>query len=481
MKAKHIRLVLGITAVMLVTAGCKKSTEPNEPVSEPTQTVTVEPTKAPEKEKPSPTVKPVFNEEPEVFDESMALQIAKEMTQEMLDGKFERIAKAMPDETQATYTPEYLKSGYDTTVLPLGSFIGVQESKAQTVDGIIYVGSILEYENNGLLVTFGFNTEQRLTTFYLNYQTIEKEEETSDLYTEKDITVGSSQFPLNGILTMPANVKNPPIVVLVQGSGQNDMDETAGAVSNKPFEDIAKGLAEKGIASIRYNKRYYQYLDQMPETMTIYDEILDDVALAIDYAAGVDGIDSNKIYVAGHSLGGMLAPKIANDNPEVAGIIVLAGSARQLQDIIYDQNEEVLVQDDTLTEEERTQYLAMIKENIDAAKNVTADQLAEPMLGFTGYYWRALNEIDTKTIVTGLSIPMLFLQGSADFQVYPEKDFVLWKELLKGHDNASFIEYENLNHLFMPTTGARDVTDYNVKANVDDKVITDMAEWIKQK
>jgi dipeptidyl aminopeptidase/acylaminoacyl peptidase len=75
---------------------------------------------------------------------------------------------------------------------------------------------------------------------------------------------------------------------------------------------------------------------------------------------------------------------------------------------------------------------------------------------------------------------MLFLQGGADFQVFPQIDFAMWQELLEGHKNASFIEYDGLNHLFMPTIGAHDPSDYDVKSSVSVQVITDIAEWIKK-
>ncbi|MDD5934189.1 MAG: alpha/beta fold hydrolase, partial [Clostridiales bacterium] len=294
----------------------------------------------------------------------------------------------------------------------------------------------------------------------------------------EEIKVGSGEYLLDGIMTIPKNVEKPPVVILVQGSGPSDMDETIGANNNKPFRDIAQGLAEKGIATIRYNKRFQQYGDSVTERVTIADEVLDDVSSAIELAKKSDVLDTSRIFVLGHSLGGMLSPKIATDHPEVAGIIALAGSPRHLEDIIYDQNKYFLDLDETISQEDKESMLETVQTYVDQVKNLSEEDLATPILDVTGYYWKSLNEIDTPTLVKNLKIPMLFLQGSADFQVFADKDFVEWQNILKGHENAQFIQYEGLNHLFMQTTGEKDPSDYDYKNNVDHKVIDDIANWI---
>ena len=93
-------------------------------------------------------------------------------------------------------------------------------------------------------------------------------------------------------------------------------------------------------------------------------------------------------------------------------------------------------------------------------------------------YWLSLNQTSPYNIVKTLAIPMLFLQGSEDFQVSPESDFALWQTLLKGHKNAQFKLYPGLNHLFMQSNGKADLSEYNTKANVEEQVIADIAGWI---
>ena len=80
-------------------------------------------------------------------------------------------------------------------------------------------------------------------------------------FTETEVTVGSGQWALPGTLTIPRGAGPFPGVVLVHGSGPNDRDETIGP--NKPFRDLAQGLASKGIAVLRYEKRTKFYAEEV--------------------------------------------------------------------------------------------------------------------------------------------------------------------------------------------------------------------------
>ena len=469
MRTRRIALIAMLMLVLTVS-GCNKEIVTSE--FEPTATLT-------------PTITNPISEEVEDtpvlpdYSQDALTKLANSLTEEVLQGEFDQVHSYLTKELQAAYSTEVLKQAFEDTIKPLGAFIEVDSIVGQETEDTIFMGVTLRYENNGLLITYGFNNSIQLTTFYLSYKEMGDDKAPSDLYTEVEITVGDINEPLDGLLTMPKGVEKPPVIILVHGSGQNDMDETIGAVSNKPFRDLARGLAKKGIATIRYNKRYYQYADNIPEDMTVSDEVLEDVTAAIELAKTHKDLDGNRIYVLGHSLGGMLSPKIAQDNQEVAGIISLAGSPRNLEDIIYDQASYFLQFDQESSEDEKKLYLESIQVNVEQVKNLTDENLTEPILGLTGYYWKSLSEIDTRSIVRNLEIPMLFLQGSADFQVFSQIDFAMWKELLEGHENVSFIEYDGLNHLFMPTNGATDPSDYDVKSSVSAQVINDIAEWVQ--
>lgn len=294
---------------------------------------------------------------------------------------------------------------------------------------------------------------------------------------EKSIKIGKGKYKLDGILTLPSKGQDVPVVILVQGSGQSNMDEAIPPSEiNTPFKDIAQGLAERGIASIRFNKRYYQYKDTATKYITVEDEVTNDVNYAINFAKKQDRIDEDKIYIVGHSLGGMLGPKIAKDNEEVAGIISLAGSPRKLEDIMADQLKVIYA---NLPDAQKEEVFKAIDENVAMVKNLKeGDENLYPF-GTSSYYWASLNKIDTPEIAKELNIPMFFMQGDADLQVYPDVDFKMWQDILKGKRNVSFKLYPGLNHIFMKDTELNG-EPYGKKDNVDISVISDMANWINK-
>ena len=299
--------------------------------------------------------------------------------------------------------------------------------------------------------------------------------------TSTKIKIGNEPFKLNGILCMPEGVQNPPVVIMVQGSGQSDYDETVSV--NKPFKDIAEGLAEHGIASIRYNKRYYQYKEAAVEkvnTLTIQEEVTDDVGQAISFVHQNEAIKNSKIYILGHSLGGMLAPFMASIYPDVSGLIIMAGTPRNLEDVILDQNKEVLKAMTDKTESEKQILIEEVEKYVTMVKNLKEGEPSVTIFGCPSSYWISLNKIDTPKIVTELKIPIMILQGAADFQVYPEIDYKAWQNILSGQQNATFKLYNNLNHLFMKSNGKKDTTEYDIKGNVEPQVMKDVADWIKQ-
>ncbi len=145
---------------------------------------------------------------------------------------------------------------------------------------------------------------------------------------------------------MPVGQGLFPAVVLVHGSGPQDRDETIGP--NKPFRDLAWGLATYGIAVLRYEKRtrvYGQKLQQdkkLLTSFTVYEETVDDAVSAVALLSQTPGIRPDRIFVLGHSQGGMTIPRVAQKDKQAAGFIIMAGLTRPLEDAILKQNRYLL-------------------------------------------------------------------------------------------------------------------------------------------
>ena len=155
-------------------------------------------------------------------------------------------------------------------------------------------------------------------------------------FSEEQVTIGSGWWALPGTLTRPNGEGPFPAVVLVHGSGPNDRDETIGP--NKPFRDLAWGLATRGVAVLRYEKRTKHHplkMALLANSLTVKEETIDDALAAVNTLRTHEKIDAKRIYVLGHSLGGMLVPRIAKGDESVAGFVIFAGTSRPLENVLF--------------------------------------------------------------------------------------------------------------------------------------------------
>jgi hypothetical protein len=292
-------------------------------------------------------------------------------------------------------------------------------------------------------------------------------------FTEESVTVGSGAWVLPGNLTIPRGASPFPAVVLVQGSGPNDQDETIGP--NKPLKDIAWGLASQGVVVLRYVKRTKEYTAQIAglQNFTVEDEVIDDVIAAVSILNASLVVNHSRIFVLGHSLGGYLAPRIAAQDHRIAGLIILAGPTRHLEDLILEQTRHLA----NLSGMNQSAQIASVERGVTKIKtlNFTGN---ETVFGAPKTYWQDLATYDPVAIAQTLHIPMLILQGLRDYQVTME-DFSRWNETFYANKNVTLQAYPLLNHLFIAGTGIPTNAEYQIPGHVAAEVVDDIATWIK--
>lgn len=303
---------------------------------------------------------------------------------------------------------------------------------------------------------------------------------------EAEVTVGSGEWALPGTLTMPKGEGPFPGLVLVHGSGPNDRDESLGP--NKPFKDLAWGLATRGIAVLRYDKRSKVYGKRiladpkLEATMTVKDETIDDALAAAALLQKTKGIDPRRVFILGHSLGGFLMPRIAlaAEPLGIAGFISMAGLTRPLDDTLIRQMTYLYgLAGNTLSDEDKKKLedikatVARIKALTDADKNST-----EKLLGAMPAYWLDVRGYDPPETAKKVRKPMLFLQGGRDYQVQTV-DLENWKKALGSRTDCEFHLYPKLNHLFYEGEGILMPLEYVQKhGSVAPYVVDDIANWI---
>ncbi len=288
---------------------------------------------------------------------------------------------------------------------------------------------------------------------------------------EREVTIGDDEWKLPGTLTLPNGSGPFPAVVLVPGVGPSDRDETVGGT--RVFKDLAGGLASQGIAVLRYEKRTRQYSAKMAglRSYTIEEEMVEDAARAAAVLRTEKEIDPAKVYVLGHGLGGYAAPRIAEEDGKLAGLIFLGANSRPLEDEIVDQAEYLNV---------NAKDLAGIKAQARQIKALEdSDSDAPPLLGIPASYLLDLRGYDPVGQAKRLTIRLLFLQGERDFQT-PMKDFTLWKSGMEGRKDVAFQSFPTLNHLFVAGEGKSTEAEYRKPGHVAPEVIDSIGRWVKQ-
>ncbi|MEE1884131.1 alpha/beta fold hydrolase [Pedobacter flavus] len=404
---------------------------------------------------------------------------------------FETLEKGNYEEAQGFFdltakekiTPESLNSLWSQLKTAYGEYKSVDLVKSSNEGDLFRVIVEVSFSNSSQNILMVYNKSQKLVGIFLapKTETIEYKLPTyadTTKFSEKEVFIETKQYKLVGKFTYPKNAQNFPVVVLVHGSGPSDMDQTVGP--NKSFKDISAGLATQGVATIRYVKRSMIY--DLNGAITVKEETIEDALTALALAKKMQGVNPKKVYLYGHSLGGMLAPRIASSVPDLAGLIIAAGPARTLTDVILDQNKYFLnlSKDTTVNSNERFDEIVKFLEpsKIKTLGNIKPDSL---LVGLPASYWVDLNSMNQINLLKGMPKPRVFVaQGGMDFQV-SETDFNLWQKTITGRKNATAKLYPDLDHFFMPQKEKGTPQQYQVPGNVSEQYIKDLANWILEK
>ena len=309
------------------------------------------------------------------------------------------------------------------------------------------------------------------------------------LYSEKRIIGAGTDYPLKAILTFPDDLdvlSGPvPAVVMVHGSGPGNMDEKVMKLT--PFKDLAEGLAEHGVASLRYDKRTYAHgfklIRQKHFTVTVKEETIEDAILAVNMLKSDPRIDHNRIFILGHSMGAMLAPRIDAEGGDVKGLIMMAGTPYRLEDIVLRQLKQAGRGRSILNWIVRMEYRFYRRKFQGLYEMTDGEAKKKKFAGnMTLYYFKEMGQKTAAGYLLESSKPAFILQGGKDFQVLAGRDYRMFKKLLAGRPNTSYKLYPDLNHIFVK--GIYDdilkaSKEYKVERHIPEEVIGDIAAFIR--
>ena len=303
-----------------------------------------------------------------------------------------------------------------------------------------------------------------------------------DILIDEAVSIGEPALP--GTLTLPENAFSPlPAAVLLHGSGPNDRDETIG--QTKMFRDLADGLAEKGVAVLRYDKRTLIYRSRYTQkdlkTLTVAEESIQDAVAAAELLRSDPRI--GQVYLVGHSMGAMIAPRIAQENTGLfAGIVMLSGTPKTLGDIVLSQTQAIVDALPALTKVfGQIQMLGLRREWENLLNSSEEEAKKLTVFGQPGYYFWEMAQYDAGEILQALDIPALLINGGRDFQVIDADGIDAWNAL-RLPENVRVIYHPELNHLLMnpdaPEEARGTVAEYDTPCHISQEIIDEIVEFI---
>lgn len=395
-------------------------------------------------------------------------------------GQYAQVEQLFDAQMTAAVPEDKLKSVWESLPGLVGAATGRGDAQTAEQNGATLVTIPLHFEKGEMLAKFVFDGEGKIAGFLI--QPAPTAEAVPPVaadapFTEQDVSVGDGERALPGTLAMPKGDGPFPAVVLVHGSGPQDRNETIGP--NRPFLDIARGLAAQGIAVLRYEKRTKaRPQDFASGEFTVDDETTNDAVLAVDALRKTTGIDPERVFVLGHSQGGMMAPRIAAVSGHVDGLILLAAPSRSLLDIVIEQNRRFAALNDGKIDDTERAAIAALTEQVRQTRDPQTPATTATLMGQPAGYWRSIEAVNPVADAEQVKLPMLVLQGARDIQVV-DADWQNWREAFHADPKVTFKLYDSLNHLGITGEGEGSLTEYQQPGHVDATLIGDVASWIK--
>jgi uncharacterized protein len=406
-------------------------------------------------------------------------------------GRFEEIRALFTPGLRPMVTAAGLQAAWEAELAQHGQLTGVGEPVSDPADGaMITIAVPVTFERGRQTLAVYLTRDGQLTGIQLGPAAdaapapVWEPPGYADpgSFSETEVTVGSGPLAVPGTLSLPAEgAAGPrPAVVLLGGSGPEDRDGSIGR--SKPLKDLAWGLASRGVGVLRFDKVTHAHPDliRANRAFTVADEYLPDARAAIALLRAHQAVDPARVFVAGHSLGGTVAPRVAAAEPSVAGLVLLAGGAQPLQWAAVRQ----------------VSYLASLapasaaaaQPGIDAltaqARTVDSPDLSvdtpdqELPFGVPAPYWLDLRAYDPVGVAAGLAQPMLIVQGGRDYQATVADDLSRWQAGLADRPGVTVRVFPADNHFFFPGRGPSSPAELAAPQHLDPEVVTEVAAWL---
>ena len=359
---------------------------------------------------------------------------SRQYSQQIVSGLTSEVWEHFSDSLKQQIPEENLQASWNGVASGLSGYQGVESVEESSRDGYDVVLVTLRYKDNkGRTIRFDYNEDQTIAGIWFDEVVLgTRKEDDSESTHETSVKIGRDPYTLDAVLSLPEQTAKAPVVILLGDGASLDADGTVGAAGNTPLRDLARALAEEGIASLRYSTRMYLYGQSMKKTPGIYDSYIQDAGYALDYVYNQSRIDRTKIFYLGMGeAGDYMSAIVSAKKNRTAGAILMGAKPLKLQEELYGATDKTV--------------------QVDAR------------------YFMDVNS----------TIPLLVLQGEKDFETTMD-DFGQWKPLWKGRSHVDYRSFSGLNHYFMKSSGKQDKSDYDSEGTIDADVSSQIIQWIQQ-
>jgi len=329
-------------------------------------------------------------------------------------------------------------------------------------------------------------------------------------YYEEAVTFKNEKagITLAGTLTLPKKEgTNYPAVVLISGSGPQNRDEEL--LGHKPFLVLSDYLTRNGIAVLRYDDRGTAKSGGTFETGTTQD-FATDAEAAFKYLLTRKEINKKKTGLAGHSEGGLIAPVVAGNNPNVAFVVLMAGTGIPGDELMLLQNY-LINKADGMPEEELNKMSVILKNGYNVIKQendpavmktrltsvfneqmkpvflangIPADKVDENITaqveGLTSPWYAYFIRYNPAPALEKVKCPILAINGENDLQVPAKANLEAIKRAADkgGNKKVTIKSFPGLNHLFQ-TSATGSPSDYgDIEETMAPAVLAEISGWI---
>lgn len=299
---------------------------------------------------------------------------------------------------------------------------------------------------------------------------------------------------LAGTLTIPPGKGPFTAVLLITGSGPQDRDESL--MGHKPFLVLSDWLTRKGIEVLRVDDRGVGKSTGVFGTATTAD-FATDAEAGVAFLKSRPEVNPKKIALIGHSEGGIIAPMVAARNPEVAFIVMLAGSGVPGDQILLEQRKLIAeangeskedAEKDAAKEKEVLALVVREKDSPELEKDLKAklsEDVKEPQLGaqvkvLTSPWFRYFLAYDPAPALRQVKCPVLALGGEKDLQVPVQQNLPVIRKALEDGGNKHFevVELPGLNHLFQTAKIGSPLEYGTIEETMSPVALEKISSWI---